>query len=287
MQDLFLNPVAESAVTVPGLHPYSFCCNSPVFLAHGREAWTSDGCGQHHPLLFSRLSLTSYLHFGRSKTGEHCNGCSVHGLGWGHHRLATPLPCLGSIQHLLKLMEEATLMQDVFSLTLVACHGPCPSPWSFSKPPPAWLTHGRNQWGSHVACSSTGWAAGSGKLYLMLRVIRTPAYDKRVSIKMEQGFVCVCVLHLQRVPTYPACRIYLLPRPDHPLAVIKLCSKDLWGKWLCKLFLSHSFPTCRSWQAPTWEKRWKSLALSMSVLQYLFAGIDCSISCCNSQIKYE
>lgn len=34
--------------------------------------------------------------------------------------------------------------------------GPCPSPWGFSNPPPDWLTHDRNQWGSNVARSSPG-----------------------------------------------------------------------------------------------------------------------------------
>lgn len=59
-------------------------------------------------ILCPSAGSASYLHFATSKTGEHCNKCCAHGLGWvGHHGLATPSPCLGSIQRLLKLTEEA------------------------------------------------------------------------------------------------------------------------------------------------------------------------------------
>lgn len=60
--------------------------------------------------------------------------------GLGSRGLATLSPCLGSVQHLLKLMEEATPGQDVLPDCGHLPLGQCLSPRGFSKPPSAWLT---------------------------------------------------------------------------------------------------------------------------------------------------
>lgn len=70
----------------------------------------------------------------------------------------------------------------------------------------------------------------------------------RKKSEYKDGVMYFCLASTD-TSTYPACSIYPFPRAEPILAVIKLCSTNLWRKWLLKLFLRPSFQTCRNWQA--------------------------------------